>query len=62
MRHPLKLTNEEKINIWLDLCDFTFHLTKSTLSSRELKEKLKRNRQVHLKDDYLILSRLARLK
>jgi hypothetical protein len=62
MRHPLKLTREEKINIWLDLCDFSFKFLKSNLSAAKLQKRLRIIRQEHLRDDYLLLSKLADLK
>ena len=62
MQHKLKATAREKINIWLDLCDFTFHLMQNNLSAEELSNRLKKIRQAHLKKDYLILSKLAKLK
>lgn len=63
MHHALKFRNsEEKINIWLDLCDFTFQLMKSSLPRAKLRERLKEIREAHLKEDQLILSKLARIK
>jgi len=63
MQHRLKFKSlEEKINIWLDLCDFTFKLISATLSPTELRKKLKKMREVHLRQDYLLLSKIARIK
>jgi len=62
MQHNLKFTNKEKINIWLDLCGFSFKLMRAALSKRELKKRLAEMRRAHLEDDYLILSKLVKLK
>lgn len=62
MRHPLKLNREEKIEAWLNLCDFTFLLMKKMLSKKEFNERLKKIREEHLEADYLFLTNLAILK
>lgn len=62
MQHDLRLSSKEKIEIWLDLCDFSFKLMRAALSKRELKKRLNQMRRAHLEDDYLILSKLAKLK
>ncbi|MBI4801655.1 MAG: hypothetical protein HY796_03930 [Elusimicrobia bacterium] len=62
MQHKIKLTAREKINIWLDLCDFSFRLMKNALSVTELEKRLKKIRQAHLKEDRLFLLKLAGLK
>ena len=63
MQHKQKLTAEEKFNIWLDLCDFTFRLMKDNLPPAKFKKRLKKMRQEHLEVDHLALSKLlAELK
>jgi len=62
MQHRIKLTAREKINIWLDLCDFSFRLMKSTLNITELEKRLKKIRRAHLKEDRLLLLKWAGLK
>lgn len=62
MQHRIKFKNlEEKIKIWLDLCDFCFALMKNSLPSKEFKKRLKKIREAHLEKDLLILSKLAKL-
>lgn len=63
MQHTLRFTNlDEKLQAWLNLCDFTFHLMKNSLSAVELKKRIKKIRRAHLKEDIIILSKLARFK
>lgn len=62
MKHTLNLKSTEKINIWLDLCDLTFEFLKGNLKPGALRRRLKKIRLAHLKEDHLILSRLAKLK
>lgn len=61
MRHAVKLTKEEKVKIWLDLCDFSFRLMRSALSPKELRRKLKRIRELHWKEDQRMLTALGRI-
>ncbi len=61
MRHELKLTVKEKINVWIDLCDFSFLLMKNTLSLKQLKTKLNKIRKDHLKNDYKLLTKWSEL-
>ena len=60
MKHKLKLTNKEKIKIWLDLCDFSFNLMRKALGSHKLAGKLQRIRELHLKEDRNMLLALSR--
>ena len=62
MKHNVRLSVKEKINIWLDLCEFTLALTKKVLSGKELNDKMKRMRAEHLKRNRLILEKMGRLK
>jgi hypothetical protein len=62
VKHKLKLTTKEKINIWLDLCDFSFRLMEKTMSRDELNRKLERMRSEHLKKDRIIWEKIGRLK
>lgn len=60
MRHAVKLTKEEKVKIWLDLCDFSFRLLRKALSPRQLEHKLQKMRQRHLQEDRRVLEALAK--
>ncbi|MFZ5801032.1 MAG: hypothetical protein ACOY3D_06650 [Candidatus Omnitrophota bacterium] len=62
MNHTLNLKSEQKLNIWLDLCDLTFEFLRNNLKPMALKRRLKKIRLAHLKEDCLVLSRLAKLK
>jgi len=62
MKHKLKLFAREKINIWLDLCEFSTMLMKKTMSEKKLNEKMERIRIEHLKRDRTILEKIGRLK
>jgi hypothetical protein len=62
MRHNIKLSIKEKINIWLDLCEFSLRLMESSMSKKELNKRLKKMRNEHLKRDRVILENLGKLK
>lgn len=62
MRYNIKLSTKEKINIWLDLCEFSLVLTEKTLSRRELDSKMESMRNEHLKRDKIILEKVGGLK
>jgi len=50
MQHRIKFKNlEEKIEIWLDLCEFCFELIKDNVSAPELKKDSKRLERLTLK-------------
>jgi hypothetical protein len=59
MKHFVKFNREEKINIWLDLCDFTFRLMANSLDERQLEKRLARMREEDLKRHREFLSRLG---
>ncbi len=62
MRHELNLTVKERINIWLDLCDFSLRLMKTNLSLKQFNMKLYRIREKHLRDDYKLLIKWSELE
>ena len=62
MRHNIRLSTEEKINIWLDLCEFSLMLMQKTMSKKKLNEKMERMRSEHLKRNRIILEKIGRLK
>jgi pectate lyase len=62
MKHNTKLTTKEKINIWIDLCEFSSGLMESAMSKKELKKRLKRIRSEHLRRDKIILEKIGRLE
>ncbi|MBT9145599.1 hypothetical protein B9J77_04185 [candidate division NPL-UPA2 bacterium Unc8] len=62
MKHNIRLSTKEKINIWLDLCEFSSGLMESTMSKKELNRKLEKMRSEHLKRDRIMLEKIGRLK
>mgnify|MGYP001591882287 CR=1 FL=1 len=62
MRHKIKLTVKEKINAWLDLCDFSFLLMKSTLNEKALIRKIDKINFAHAERNKLILKGLANVR
>lgn len=61
MKHSVRFSKEEKINIWLDLCDFTFRLMASSLDKRQLENRLSRMREEDVKSHREFLSRLGNI-
>ena len=61
MRHKQNLSTKEKIHAWPDLCDFSFRLMKSNLTSKQLSEKIEKIREEHKKKNHRILKGLAKL-
>jgi len=61
MRHEVKLSKQEKIRIWLDLCDFTYTLMQKALSAKQLAKKMKRLRKLHWEEDKRMLIALGRV-
>lgn len=62
MRHRIKLNIKERINRWLELCDFSYYLMKKALSPSRFKKRFERLREEHLQKDYKILQGWARIK
>ncbi len=62
MKHDIRLSTKEKINIWLDLCEFSSRLMESTISKKECNDRVKRMRNEHLKRDRIILEKIGGLK
>lgn len=62
MKHNIRLTTKERINIWLDLCEFSSRLMEKTMSKKELNRKVERMRSEHLRRDKIILEKIGRLK
>ena len=62
MKHNVKLTIKEKINIWLDLCEFSSKLMESAISKKECNDRMKRMRDEHLKRDRIILEKIGGVK
>ncbi len=62
MYHNLPENPEKRIEIWLELCDFTYKLLKDALSPEEFKKRLEWMRKDHLGRDYKILDKLASIK
>jgi len=61
MKHSVRFSKEEKINIWLDLCDFTFRLMAGSLDKRQLENRLSRMREEDVKSHREFLSRLGNI-
>lgn len=62
MYHKLRLSIQERIKAWLDLCDFSLKLLEDNMDKKRVELKLKRMREDHLKTDYSVLSGLSRIK
>ena len=62
MYHKLKLSSEEKIKTWLNLCDFTFELMEKNLGKRDFLKRLKKIREDQVKANYFLLRGLSRIK
>jgi len=58
MQHNIRLSVQEKIKIWLDLCDFSYKLMEQNLSKKELHERLKKLREEHLRNDVQMLKKI----
>lgn len=61
MHHKVKYAQNEKIKIWLDLCDFSLKLMKSALSSSGFKKRIIRMRKEHQEDNRRFLVAMGRL-
>lgn len=61
MRHPLELSPEEKIKIWLDLCDFTYRLMKNGLGNKQLEKRLHFMREADIKGHATFLTNLGKI-
>lgn len=61
MKHTLKLTPEERIAVWLDLCDFTFRLMKGGLDKEHLERRLHRMRGEKIKANKAFLTNLGKV-
>ena len=61
MYHKSKLSNQEKIKAWLDLCNFTFKLLEDNLEKEEMIKRFKKMRQEHLYVNYSILKRMSKV-
>lgn len=62
MKYSIRLTIKEKINIWLDLCEFSSGLMESAMPKRELNKRLARMRSEHLERDRIVLEKIGKLK
>lgn len=62
MHHKLHLSTKEKLDAWLQLCDLSFKLLKDNIDKKEIKNRLNKMREDHLRIDYSILKGLSRLK
>ncbi len=62
MYHKVKLSTQERIKAWLNLCDLTFKLLKDNLGEKELRSRLKRMREEQIQANYLMLKGLNRIK
>jgi hypothetical protein len=60
MRHALHLSQEARISAWLDLCDLTFRLMKSSLGEKTLEQRLKRMRREQEQANRRLLVKLSR--
>ncbi len=61
MKHPLKYSSQEKVEIWLDLCDLTFRLMASSLNPEQLENRLHRMREEDVKSHRNFLTRLGKI-
>lgn len=61
MQHDIKLSKEEKMDRWLELCDFSYHFMKENLTKKEFDRRMKRLRDEHLEGDYKWLKSLAKM-
>ena len=62
MYHKLKLSSQEKIEAWLNLCDFTFELMEKNLGKRDFLQRLKSIREDQVKANCFLLRGLSRIK
>ncbi|MCS7151444.1 MAG: hypothetical protein NZ928_03550 [Endomicrobia bacterium] len=58
MQHRLKLSQKQKFEIWLDLCDFSYKVMRQNLSKKELEKKLKLIRKKHIEKDLEMLNKI----
>lgn len=60
MRRALHLSEGARVSAWLDLCDFTFRLMKSSLGDKALEQRLKRMRRAQEQSRRRLLVNLSR--
>jgi len=61
MKHSATFSPQEKVKIWLDLCDFTFRLMDSSLDDHQLEKRLRRMRDEDIRGHNEFLTRLGEL-
>ncbi len=59
MKHEINLTPEDRVQAWLDLCDFSLRLMESALSPSRLEERFRRMREENLRGHREFLRRLG---
>lgn len=59
MKHKVELSARERVNAWLEICDFTFRLMSASLDKRRLEKRLRRMREDNVAAHKRFLSRLG---
>lgn len=49
MKHAVKLSPQDKAQVWIDLCDFSLRLMESALDRSRIEEKFRRMREEDLR-------------
>lgn len=61
MKHEVELSAEERVQAWLDLCEFNLRLMESALDRPRLEERFSRMREDDLRGHREFLRRLGEL-
>ena len=62
MYHKAKLSAQEKIKLWLSLCDFPATLIEDNFGKEEFQKRLEKMRETHVRVNHSMLKGLSRVK